>query len=273
MDKNFLINKIKQKKELRGIADEVVEKTLYSFLAKNPKIEKKISESKNLENSSAVEECIKKVRAELRRVSGSFEIDNKDREILIEQNKISEILSTHSSTKERIEYYDLIYDKIFAITGTPDSVLDLGCGLNPLSFPLTEQFKKTIYYASDINKDNLKLVKRYFEKNNIRGRTFFYDLTKIAQDLPKAKVCFLFKVLDIIETKGHKLAEKIINLLRCKYIVVSFATKTLSGKKMEHFERGWIERMLNRLNLKWTKFEVENELFYVVEKNIFFPSE
>lgn len=261
MYRDFLVKKIKLKKELQGIADEVVEKVLSSFLQRNPKLERKISESKNLEKSSAVEECIKNIRALLRRASGSFEIDNKDRENLIEQNKIQEVLATHSSTKERYEFYNEIYDKIFAIAGKPNTVLDLGCGLNPLSFPN----KETIYYACDINKDNLKLVKKYFEKNKIRGKVFLCDLTQ-SLNLPKTDVCFLFKVLDIIETKGHKLAEKIITQLSCKYVVVSFATKTLSGKKMNNPKRIWFEKMLGRLNLKWNKFEVENEMFYIVEK-------
>ena len=263
MYKEFLIQKIKQKKELRGLAEEVIERVLNSFLQKNPKLEQEITASKKLEKSSAVETCVKNVRALLRRVSGSFEIDNKDRENLIAQNKIQEVLATHSSTKERLEYYDEIYNKIFAITGKPKTVLDLGCGLNPLSFP----DRNSLYYACDINKDNLKLVEKYFQKNNIKGKIFFCDLTKIDNSFPKADVCFLFKVLDIIESKGHKTAEKIITSLSCKYVVVSFATKTLSGRKMNHPERIWFERMLGRLNLKWTKFEVENEMFYVVEKH------
>ncbi|MEK6857660.1 MAG: hypothetical protein AABX39_03675, partial [Nanoarchaeota archaeon] len=75
MYKEFLINKIKQKRELSGIADEVVERVLNSFLQKNPKLEQEIIASKKLEKSSAVETCVKNVRALLRRVSGSFEID------------------------------------------------------------------------------------------------------------------------------------------------------------------------------------------------------
>ncbi len=263
MYKEFLINKIKQKRELSGIADEVVERVLNSFLQKNPKLEQEIIASKKLEKSSAVETCVKNVRALLRRVSGSFEIDNKDRENLISQNKIQEVLATHSSTKERLEYYDEIYNKIFAITRKPNTVLDLGCGLNPLSFPS----KDIIYYACDINKENLKLVEKYFQNNNIKGKVFFCDLTKSDNSFPKTDVCFLFKVLDIIESKGHKMAERIITQLSCKYIVVSFATKTLSGRKMNKPRRIWFEKMLGRLNLKWNSFEVENEMFYVAERN------
>lgn len=257
-----LVNKIKKKKELRGVAYAIVSDKINSFLSKNPKILKQISESKNIEKSSAVKKCIKDVRSSLRRIAGSFEIDDKDREFLVEQNKISELLATHSSTKERLDYYAEIYDKILLIAGKPKSVLDIGCGLNPLSFPL----KDVLYYACDINKDNLKLVEKYFQKNSIEGKTFFYDVAKIEKDLPRADVCFLFKILDIVELKGHKIAEKIIISIPCKHIVVSFATKTLSGKKMKRPRRIWFERMLGRLKLKWTNFEVENEMFYVVEK-------
>ncbi len=85
--------------------------------------------------------------------------------------------------------------------------------------------------------------------------------------LPKADVCFMFKFLDPLEEKGHKLSEEIIKSLDCKYIVVSFSTKTISGRNMRYPYRGWIEKMLNRINIKFDRFNLENEVFYIIHKS------
>jgi len=77
----------------------------------------------------------------------------------------------------------------------------------------------------------------------------------------------LFKVLDPLEQgKGHKLSEVLIKAIPAKWIVVSFATKTVAGKPMRHPERGWIERMLDRIGYKFSKFKTSNELFYIIQK-------
>ena len=77
-------------------------------------------------------------------------------------------------------------------------------------------------------------------------------------------VCFMFKFLDPIEDKGHKLSEEIIKLIKARYIVISFSTKTVSGKKMNHPYRGWIEKMLERIKKDFEKISLENEVFYII---------
>ena len=61
-------------------------------------------------------------------------------------------------------------------------------------------------------------------------------------------------------------SEKLIENLNSRFIVVSFSTKTLSGKKMNFPERNWFGRMLMRLGKKFKKINFENEVFYVITK-------
>ena len=121
---NLLVKKIKEKKELSDVSDEVVVSTLADYLNKHrismPKSEKEIKKLK------------KKIRKKLRKCVGRFQvkINQNERAKLLEENKIDEILQTHSSTKERLEIYGLLIEKIKEIN--PKSILDLGCGINPL---------------------------------------------------------------------------------------------------------------------------------------------
>ncbi len=251
-DKEGTILKIKQKKELSGLSDNIVSESLDKCLQKN-KISLESLKERDLKF------VIKEVRAELRKYAGRFNKNSESRKELLKENKISELLRTHSSTSERYESYSELKKLIESLK--IKSILDLGSGINPIALS-----KRGInYYACDINEDDLNLVKQYFEKNNILGNVFFYDLRNIKEDLPYADLCLIFKVLDVLERKGHKLAEKIIKSINSKYILISFSTKTLSGRPMNHPQRGWIERLLNRLNYHFKIIKQKNEIFYLVE--------
>jgi hypothetical protein len=248
-----IISRIKQKKELSGIDDSVIEDALNNY-AKKAHI--------SLSNLRPSEQkiLVKLVRAELRKYSGRFQASFKKRKELLEQNRINELLETHSSTKERIEFYPEIVSLISRLNA--ESILDLGAGLNPIA--IAKPGMK--YYALDINADDLYTVREYFVRNNISGEIIIHDLRK-PFNFPKADLCLILKVFDVIETSGHKLAERIISSLNCKHILISFSTKTLSNAPMRHPQRGWIERLLERLGYSFRIIKSKNEIFYLAEKN------
>lgn len=45
------------------------------------------------------------------------------------------LLQAHVSTRERLEQYPEFYDTLFRLIDPPGSILDVGCGLHPLSYP------------------------------------------------------------------------------------------------------------------------------------------
>jgi len=165
--------------------------------------------------------------------------------------------------KERAEFNKEVYEKIFSLTKKPKKILDLGCGLNPLNFP----YKDIEYLATDIDKGILKKVKKYFKKNKIKGNVFYLDLNNIEnlKKVKKVEMVFLFKVLDIFNRKKKIIAE-ILKSLKTKWIIISFATKTISGKKMRNPKRKWFENILRKLAYKYTTLRFYNEIFYIVKK-------
>ena len=280
-----IIAKIKEKKELSSISDSYIKETLDKVLRQNPKLIKAAEEGSA--RSSQYKEIIKKARAKLRLEYGMFseELDDRD-ETLAELKKTKEIekkielsnklLGLHKSTQERMEIYPMIYDKIFAITGKPKRILDLGCGMNPASvFSMHLGLDTIKYYASELSEKDCAFLEGYFNAMKIKGKAIPIDLKKpnLLSSLEieeigvrEADVCFLFKVLDTIEKRGHKLAEEIIKKIPAKWIAASFATNELSGGRMKHPRRGWIERMLERTGYKFKIIEEENEIFYIIRK-------
>lgn len=251
--KLLIIDKIKQKSELSDLDESLILDTLDDYLKKY-KIE-----LKNLKKSE-IKIITKEIRAQLRLYVGRFQKGKKKRKILLEQNKINELLETHTSTSERISFYPKLKKEIQSLN--VNSILDLACGLNPLALANP----KIKYFASDIKKEELELIKIYFKKNKIQGKVFTYNLRRPIGELPKTDLCLIFKVLDIIETKNHKIANTIIKKLKCKYILISFSTKTISGKPMSHPRRLWLEKLLKNQNLSFKTFSSENEIFYLVNK-------
>ncbi|MBF0224489.1 MAG: hypothetical protein HQK76_03450 [Desulfobacterales bacterium] len=65
---------------------------------------------------------------------------------------ILELMSTHVSTQERIPYYDSFYKKLFDVIEAPNSIIDIGCGLHPLSYPFEKQKANLKTYLA-IDKD------------------------------------------------------------------------------------------------------------------------
>jgi len=125
------------------------------------------------------------------------------------------------------------------------------------------------YYAYDLSKEEVKILNQFFKEKKINGKAAILDLLNLnkVKKLPKADLAFLFKMTDVLDKgKGHKTSEQIIKAIPAKFIIVSFPTLTMSGKKMNHPRRGWIELMSQRLGYKFELLEFSNELFYIIEK-------
>ena len=283
---NLLIEDIKKKKELSGISKEFVVKEVDDYLRKNPESLNKLIISKKdseLKRSSLYKQMIKDIRKVLRKVYGAYQLNAEGRDGLLKelsdclkkqgpqgQEYISvhkKILLTNLSTKERLEIYDSLYSDIFSITGNPESILDLGSGINPVSYPFLgiDKIKWTAY---ELSENDCKFLDEYFKiitkHTGLKGKAELVDLSFV-KEFPKTDVCFLFKVLEALDMKGHKLSEELLKRIKSKWIVVSFSSRTISGKKMMFSRRGWIEMMLNRNGYSFKEIEKENEVFYVIK--------
>ena len=254
MEENALITLIKKKKELLGLADSIVRGRLANYMEKHGLLAGNINDK----NAKII---ITAVRSELRTLSGQYQKGIKNRKDFLREGKIEELLKTNTSTEERIEFYPFLKKKILSLKIS--SILDLGCGLNPIALAS----KDIDYYASDIKEDELNLISLFFSKNHISGKSFFYDLAKISSDLPKTDLCIIFKVLDLLDNR-RELSEKILLTVPCRYFIISFSTKKLSGKNMNHPERMWFEKILSKNNLKFERFSSENEVFYLIKKSL-----
>ena len=267
---NNLLTQVKSNKKYSSIADEIILQEINNYLNKN-KITK-ISK-----------QDIKEIRNSLHKSYASFQTRKKNKisiylnELRNNSNNkqiINRLLSTTLSTKERLDNYSDIYNQIFKITGLPKTIIDLGCGLNPFSYPLMN-LDSLNYYAYDINQEDINNLNEYFKimkTTGLNGKAAILDIRNLSKisSLPSSDIVFLFKVIDIIDKENHKPSEelivKLINENKAKFIVASFATATLTRKPMNNPHRKWLELMLNRNNLNFQTIKTENEIFYVISE-------
>ena len=247
-----VVQKIKQKKELSGIEDSIVLEHLNEYLAKH-----RINLTALTPHQ--IKLIITDIRKILREKVGRFQASTKSRQPLLKKGDIQAILNTHSSTKERVNFYPQLKEIIKKLK--VKSILDLGCGINPLA--LAE--KGTKYYASDINSEDLNIVREFFKNYKINGEVFVCDLNKIDECvLPKADLTIILKVFDILGKSDYRTTRKIIERISSSHLIVSFSTKTLSGKPMKSQRRIWFERLLDSFLYRFEIVKSDNEIFYIV---------
>ena len=264
-----ILKKVKENKKYRFIADEIVIDEIKKYL-------------KSHQNENINKQMIKDIRKQLHLSYASFQTKKKSKranylkELEFKKNSDEELtkklLSITISTKERLKDYKKLYKQIFKITGNPETIIDLGSGLNPLSYHYMN-LKKLNYFAYDIDEEDIRFLNKYFKimrKQGLTGKAEILNLRnpkKIAK-LQSTDIIFLFKVIDVIDKKNHKQSEQLIKQIipRTKFIVASFATKTITRKKMNFPKRKWFELMLERNNLKFKIIKTGNEIFYIISE-------
>jgi|SRR3989344_5062473 len=260
-----LVSEIKKSKKYKGLSRDLIRKHVVKLKERYPK-----ANDKGL---------LKEIKGELHKLYGAFQTTKvSKREKAFENLKeeynlksFNHILATNRSSKERLNAYPTLYGEIFAITGKPKIILDLGCGLNPASWPYMS-LENVNYHAYEISEEDVDFLNKFFDiikEHGLSGKAKVLDAKDIGKlsGLPSSNVVFAFKLFDVLDENNHKISEKIMKELRKKtnFIIVSFATRTLSNKPMKHSKRGWFEMMCSRLKLEQKKIETDNEVFYVVK--------
>jgi hypothetical protein len=265
-----ILLKIKKNRKYETISDKIITPEIIAYLKSNPR-------------AKDDKQTIKEIRARLHRLYSSYQTKKKrkshkylqelqdavkNKQDLKDINR--KLLSMTLSTKERLEDYSHLYENIFQITGKPKVIVDLAAGFNPLSFPLMN-LSSLSYYAYDIDEKDIEFLNKYFKimkPLGLKGKAAILDLNNIKNisKLPSSDIIFLFKVIDLLDKKKKTISEELIMKLlpKTKFIIASFATKTLTRKPMNLPRRRGFELMLRRNNLMFKTIKLSNEIFYVI---------
>ena len=178
---------------------------------------------------------------------------------------LERMLSRHASTRERLplEDMDALYERIFGVTGRPNSVLDLACGVNPIylgarGVPTT---------GVDISGCAVEAVNRFGEVYGKPVRAICADLLCPGAIPPEHfDAALLFKLLPLLERQRAGAALKVMSAVNADWLVVSFPTRTMGGRNvgMAVQYSAWMEARVPPGRSVADRFETENELFYIL---------
>lgn len=247
---NELFEKLVQSKKYRDVCPDTVKRVLdeCSLKYKRPK------------------DIEKAAREKLHGITSAFMTESEYKRALklAEDGDLENLLACHASTRERLpmEAMDEDYDRIFGVTGTPESVLDLACGMNPVY--LRHRLPQSRIVGVDISGQSMAVIKAACDAEIRHG-----DLL-CANSIPDARfdVALLFKILPLLDRQQAGSADGILKRINAKYIVASFPTRTLGGRNVgmaENYSR-WMEEHMPANRTVAARLESDNELFYILKE-------
>ncbi len=147
-------------------------------------------------------------------------------------------MEQHASTKERLPLLDHFFKDILGDLPTIRSVLDLACGLTPLSLPWIPLHPEATYTAVDMYQRLAESLQIFFDHSAFHGQAVAADIITYPLDQPR-DVVFLLKTLPCLEQQGKGFAGELLNRVQAKTIVISYPLRTLGGSAREgrHYEQ------------------------------------
>nr|AMP53185.1 ArmA_Rmt [uncultured bacterium] len=213
----------------------------------------------------------KAARAHLHQITGAFMTPDemKTADKLLRAYKegdgeaFEKTLRLHSSTRERMEGAQALYEHILNAADSPKSVLDLACGLNPL---ILGNMGLTVR-GMDISGGCVRLVNEWARVREWNVQADCRDLL-CNPEMEKADIAFMMKLRPVLEQQKKGSAMELVASVPTDMICVTFPMKTLGGRKvgMEKHYSEWFEGNLPHEFEMIERFIEADELCYVARR-------
>lgn len=145
------------------------------------------------------------------------------------QQACAAVMEHHASTRERLPILDRFYGEIFAAVGPVRSILDVACGLHPLSLPWMSLAPGVVYHAWEIYADLVAFLNDALPLLGVEARVEHRDALS-GEITPAVDLAFLLKSLPCLEQLDEEAAHRLLDTLRARHVVVSFPSRGLSGR-------------------------------------------
>lgn len=183
------------------------------------------------------------------------------------QRELRSVMTLHASTRERVHTVDRFYAGLFDRIGEVRSVLDVGCGLNPLAAPWMRLAPGAVYTAIDIDASLMAFVGSCLELLDIEQQALVMDVVASAPAID-ADLALVLKMVPCLEQQRDGAGADLLRSLRARTIAVSFPIRSLGGRDKgmrASYARAFEETIARE---RWTAEEIDvpGELLYVIAK-------
>ena len=178
-----------------------------------------------------------------------------------------DVMRSHDSTRERLPLLDTFYPRIFAVTGVPQTVLDVACGLNPLAIPWMGLPEGATFYAYDIHRQRVAFLDAYLKLAGVGGGALEQD---ILVDPPRESgdVALLLKEIHRMEKRRKGIVLPLLDALDVRWIVISSPTRSRTGRRdVKAAYRQQVHNIVADRPWPITEIEFDSELVYCLAKS------
>lgn len=177
-----------------------------------------------------------------------------------------EILMLHASTQERLPILDEFYEKIFSELPRVNSILDVACGLNPLTIPWMPLEKGARYYACDIYQDMVAFLDRSIPLFGVEGGAEVCDVIASPPD-QSVDLALILKAIPCLEQVDKDAGTRLLDSINARHIVVSYPVSSLGGRAKgmaENYEASFMGLVEGR-GWEVKKLLFDTELVFIVK--------
>ena len=236
---------------------------------------------KELAKRRSLKEAVKETRNKLHQIGSSYqekpipydlwrvELKSLPQDFQEEQVRgaLLRFMRLHASTAERLSILERFFQETLTGLAPLTSILDLACGLTPLSLPWMPTAPHLEYTACDIYQDMTAFLDEFLAHFKIKGSVSTCDLT---QELPQteAQVALLLKTIPCLDQVDKGAAGRLLRGLQTESILVSFPAQGLGGrgKGMRQNYEARFNELVEGENWEITRFDFENELAFLIRK-------
>lgn len=174
------------------------------------------------------------------------------------------ILAHHASTAERLPILDDFYRTILADLPPIRSVLDVACGLNPLTIPWMGLPAHVHYSVCDIYQDQIHFLNEFFRLANIRGRAEVRDLL-VHPPTQRVDLALVLKTIPCLEQMDRSAGARLLDALDARCLLISFPVRSLGGraKGMASTYEAHFHALVDRRGWAIKRFEFDGELAFL----------
>ena len=175
------------------------------------------------------------------------------------------IMGHHASTRERLPMLERFYAAVLDGLGPIHSVLDVGCGLNPLAVHAMPLAPDAQYHAYDMYSDLAEFLNAFFSIAGVNGRAFARNLARHGPE-ERADVALVLKLIPCLDQIDRDAASRLLDSIDAERLVASFPAHSLGGRRRgmpANYEARFRDLAAGR-NWDVRRVEFETELAFVV---------
>jgi 16S rRNA (guanine(1405)-N(7))-methyltransferase len=177
------------------------------------------------------------------------------------------IMSHHASTRERLPILREFYASTIPDWPNVRTIIDVGCGLNPLAVPLLDLSPETEFCAYEVLGDLVDFLNAAFPLLGVKGHAAVCDVVHQPGCLKKpADLALLLKVLPCLEQIEKGAGERLLGAIDADRILVSFPVHTLGGirKGMGRNYETWLHEVIRPFGFVVRRFSFPTELAFLL---------